>query len=175
MTQPVCSRKRHEAGYSLAEILVVVAIIGVMSLVAVPSFINMYQSSRLKSGLRQFTSDLRGARQTAVTEYRWVKVDFETGTSPSRYWIRKSSDLGLTWDEPPIEKEIIEPITIDSTTFTDGADDGAYPEIIFRNNGTIANIPAGEASRNVVIETPAPIAKPVVTITINPTGKIAAE
>lgn len=169
------ARSSREHGYSLAEILVVVAIIGTMSLVAVPSFIQMYQSSRLKTGLRQFTSDLRGARQTAVTEYRWVKIDFEGGATPTRYWIRKSSDLGLTWDEPPVERELIEPITIESTTFEDGADDEDYPEIIFRNNGTVANIPAGEASRNVVLKTPAEIAKPVITITINPTGKIAAD
>ncbi len=164
---------RPQSGYSLTELLVVVAIIGVMSLVAVPAFMTMMQSSRLKAGLRKFTGDLRGARQVAVSEYQWTKVDFETGTSPVVYWVRRSPDLGTTWGAAE-RRELEAPLTIDTTTFTDGPDDGTLPEVIFRNNGTVANIPTGSISREIVLKTPFDIPKPSITITVNTTGKITA-
>ncbi|HSN67875.1 MAG TPA: prepilin-type N-terminal cleavage/methylation domain-containing protein [Thermoanaerobaculia bacterium] len=164
----------RQSGYSLSELLVVVAIIGLMSVVAVPSFISMMNSSRLKSSLRKLTSDLRGARQQAVTQYRWVKVQLEPGVTPARYTIQQSADLGATWGDP-VEKELIDPISIASTTFLDSADDAdSFPEIIFRNNGTIA-MGAGVESREIVIKTTANISKPQITITAKPTGKITAE
>lgn len=163
----------RQSGYSLSELLVVVAIIGVMSLVTVPAFITMMQSNRLKSSLRQFTSDLRGARQQAVTQYRWVKVQIEPGVTPGRYSVQQSADLGTTWGTA-VEKTLLDPISIDSTTFVDGADADDFPEVIFRNNGTIA-MGAGVESRQIVIKTTADIAKPSITITARPTGKITAE
>jgi type IV fimbrial biogenesis protein FimT len=163
----------RQSGYSLSELLVVVAIIGVMSLVAVPSFVTMMQSSRLKSSLRKFTTDLRGARQQAVTQYRWVKVQLEPGVTPARYMVEQSADLGATWSAP-VEKTLVEPISIASTTFEDGDDDDEFPEIIFRNNGTIV-MDAGVTSREIVIKTTANLAKPEITVTAKPTGKITAE
>lgn len=163
----------RQSGYSLSELLVVVAIIGVMSLVTVPAFITMMQSNRLKSSLRQLTSDLRGARQQAVTQYRWVKVQIEPGVTPGRYSVQQSADLGTTWGAA-VEKTLLDPISIDSTTFVDGADADDFPEVIFRNNGTIA-MEAGVESRQIIIKTTADIAKPSIIITARPTGKITAE
>ncbi len=163
----------RQSGYSLSELLVVVAIIGVMSLVAVPSFVSMMQASRMKSALRQLTSDLRGARAQAVTQYRWVKVQLDTGVMPGRYSIQQSADLGTTWGVET-HKTLIEPISIDSTTFPDGDDADDLPEIVFRNNGTIL-MTGGVTSREIVIKTTANIAKPSITITAKPTGKITAE
>lgn len=162
-----------QSGFSLIEVLTVLAIIGVMALVSVPAFVSMMHSSRLKSSLRQLTSDLRGARQVAVTQYRWVKVQLEPGVTPGRYTVQQSADLGTTWGDP-VEKTLVEPISILSTTFVDGSDADTFPEIIFRNNGTI-DMGAGVESREIVIKTTADIAKPTVTITAKPTGKITAE
>ena len=41
-------RPRNQRGYSLAEVLTVVAIIGILSLVTVPNFISLYNSGRIK-------------------------------------------------------------------------------------------------------------------------------
>lgn len=164
---------RPQSGFSLIELLTVLAIIGVMSLVAVPAFVTMMHSNRLKSSLRQLTTDLRGARQQAVTQYRWVKVQLEPGVTPGRYLIHQSEDLGATWGDP-VEKTLIDPISILSTTFVDGADVDEFPEIIFRNNGTI-DMGAGVESREIVIKTTADITKPTIKITAKPTGKITAE
>ncbi|HVR41960.1 MAG TPA: GspH/FimT family pseudopilin [Thermoanaerobaculia bacterium] len=167
-------RAHSQRGYSLIEMLVVVAIIGMLSLVAVPNFINLYQSTRLKSSLRQFTSDLRGARQQAVTQYVWVKVDVKPTGMPGRYSISVSNDLGTTWGTP-LFRDLLEPIYVNAITFEDGTDADDWPEIVFRNNGTVANVPAGEVAGEVELKTDANIAKRVITVRVNPSGKISAE
>ena len=56
-----------QAGYSLTEMLTVIAIIGMLALVMVPNFISFYNSNKMKSSMRNFTTDLRSARQLAGT------------------------------------------------------------------------------------------------------------
>lgn len=68
-----------DEGYSIAEMLVVVAIIGILSLVAVPQFVSIYRSSVAKGSLRDFTSMVRKARQLAVTRNERTRVTFTTG------------------------------------------------------------------------------------------------
>ena len=57
---------KNQRGYSLMEMLVVVAIIGVLMLVTIPNFINMRKSTIVKGGLRQFTNDLRASKVWSV-------------------------------------------------------------------------------------------------------------
>ena len=68
-------------GYTLIEILVVVAIIGIMSLVTVPQFVSYQQSSALKGAMRNFNADLRNCRQLAVARYVQVRMEFATPNS----------------------------------------------------------------------------------------------
>lgn len=82
------NRKDRQAGYSLAEMLTVVAIVGTLALVTVPAFINFYQSNKMKASMRSFTTDLRGARQRAITRGRQVAVMYEvtaTGAPQANY------------------------------------------------------------------------------------------
>lgn len=163
---------RPRQGYSLIELLVVMAIIGIISLVTVPNFMSMYQSSRLKSSVRQFSTDLRGARQRAVTQYQWVKVDVDPAASPARYEITVSTDLGTTWSTP-VERELLDPITIDAVVnIVDGADANDLPEIIFRNNGTVVTVGAG-LSPEISFKTTANVSKPTIGVRISPMGNIS--
>ncbi len=70
--------KTRQSGYSLAEMLTVVAIVGVMALVTVPAFVNFYQSNKMKSTMRSFTTDLRKMRQRAITQGKQTMVSYET-------------------------------------------------------------------------------------------------
>jgi prepilin-type N-terminal cleavage/methylation domain-containing protein len=72
------NRKDRQAGYSLAEMLTVVAIVGVMTLVTVPAFVSFYQSNKVKTSMRSFTSDLRRTRQRAITTGKQTMLSFET-------------------------------------------------------------------------------------------------
>ena len=74
--------KHHrQAGYSLAEMLTVVAIIGVLALVTVPAFINFYQAGKMRASMRNFTTDLRSVRQRAITRGRQTILTYDVTAS----------------------------------------------------------------------------------------------
>src|SRR5512144_1283130 len=72
----------EQRGYSVTELLVVIAMIGALSLVAVPSFMSMMNSNRMNTSIRMVASDLRAARGRAVSQGRPTKIALNTGTDP---------------------------------------------------------------------------------------------
>src|SRR2546423_10800404 len=84
--------RKAQRGYSLPEMLVVMAIIGILSLIVVPNFMSFYRSTKLKSSMRQFTTDLRGARQRAVADNSITKLVFKTDVQGGGYTIYESKD-----------------------------------------------------------------------------------
>jgi type II secretion system protein H len=91
--------KHRRSGFSLVEILVVVAIIGVISLVSVPNFIAMQRNGKLKSSMRRFITDVRSMRQRAVTRHTQTKISFQTGTATTArgYSIWELDPATSTW------------------------------------------------------------------------------
>jgi len=59
---------KDKRGFTLVEVLVVLTIIGIIGLVAVPSFEPMQQSMGLRTSARELASELRYAQQKAVAE-----------------------------------------------------------------------------------------------------------
>ncbi len=95
-------RRKHEAaraaaGFSLIELLVVVAIIAVAASVAVPGIANYMRNYRMRSALQEISTDINRARNTAImtntnggvafviadnNSYRWVSEDALPGPIP---------------------------------------------------------------------------------------------
>jgi type II secretion system protein H len=141
MNNDVRASSSRQAGVSLIEMLVVLAIIGVISLVSVPAFMSFYQSSKVKSSMRQFTNDVRAARQRAVTRARPVKLSFETGATARTYRIADGT-VGATptWTVVGTPRRMADTVYIHSTTFKDmDTPADGFVDIIFRPNGTIAS------------------------------------
>ena len=86
--------RRSSRGYSVVEMLVVVAIIGVLSLVTIPAFMNFQRRNAVRSALRSFTSDIRSFRQHAITKNAYVRVQFR---GQREYVVVQSRDFGTTW------------------------------------------------------------------------------
>ncbi|HEX3109587.1 MAG TPA: GspH/FimT family pseudopilin [Thermoanaerobaculia bacterium] len=82
--QTAAARSRQR-GYTLAEALVVIAIIGLVTGVSVPFFMNYLRANRIRSSASYFETALRYARQRAVTKHIQTRVSFLPNTDPGQY------------------------------------------------------------------------------------------
>lgn len=73
-----------QLGYSLPEMLAVVAIIGIIALAAVPAFGSFVRSYKARSAADEMLAALRGARQMAISMRQNITVTFTPG-SPGSY------------------------------------------------------------------------------------------
>ena len=72
---------RRQAGFTLAELLIVVAIIGILGAFAVPSFNNMMVNERIKSASFDVTAALTQARSEAIKQNGAVTITPTSGTA----------------------------------------------------------------------------------------------
>jgi prepilin-type N-terminal cleavage/methylation domain-containing protein len=178
-------RNRRQAGYSLAELLTVVAIIGTMSLVSVPAFMRFYWSNKMKTSLRQVTTDLRNARQRAITENHPTMVSYDIGANKRQFRSYNgavATDGTVTWTELTAARTQLEDIIyIDrpaSCLFANDveiADASGWNDIIFLPNGTIQNIPPAPcAAGKLLIKTNYKVPRPQIVIDLYSTGRLKA-
>jgi prepilin-type N-terminal cleavage/methylation domain-containing protein len=170
---------RNERGYSLIEMLVVVAIIAIVSLVTVPNFINMQRSAKMKTSLRQITGDIRSARQHAITKNRRTMISFKTGTTEHAYrFYEETVDAAgnPVWVALPNQaiKELDETVYFSTTNFPNTINDDALTlnDIIFHPTGTVQNVPVGQTSGTLRISTDWDIPVKQYTINLFSTGRI---
>lgn len=172
--------KPSERGYSMMEMLVVVAIIGILMLVTIPNFINMRKSSIVKGGMRQFTSDVRAARQRAVTGSSLVRVAFLPGNR--LYYVLESTNDGTNWsligNQNPryLPENVFLENSTGSSEFPDSVNDGGLgtlPDIVFERTG-VARVPNG-LGKVKLKTTFTDIPKPEYTISIRTTGMVTTE
>jgi prepilin-type N-terminal cleavage/methylation domain-containing protein len=189
-------QQRSEAGYSLPEMLVVVAIIGLLALVTVPAFITFMQSNKMKTSMRSFSTDLRGVRQFAISQGRQTVLTYATGTDARSYdYFLGDKPFGSTsWTKITgtaarptrvLDNVVYFPANAAPTpqTFTDVLDCSTPPcvagtdgriDVIFFPDGRV-QIPGGAAVGQITIMTDMKIPKPQYTINITPSGRVQAQ
>ena len=174
-------RRLVQRGYSLTELLTVVALIGALSLVSVPAFMKFYRANKMRTSLRTFTTDVRVARQRAITQHRRTAITVATGLNPAGYargsysiWERNDAGVWTLVADRFLPPNQTDPIFFQSTNFANFLDGttnvggDVRPDIIFLPNGTVGNHPGGNAT--VVLRTNYEIAKPTITLTFYNSG-----
>ena len=184
------SKRRHSLarGYSLMEMLVVVAIIGVMSLVSVPAFMKFYWSNKMKTSLRQFTTEVRSARQRAITQNHPTMLSYDIGADKRQFQSYDGAiqaDGSVQWTVVPgpngtmkIMEDIVyfaRPADCLFANDIEMADTSGWNDIIFRPNGTVQNVPAAPcAAGKVTLRTDYRVPRPTITVEFFPTGRLKA-
>ena len=83
----------NERGFGLTELVVVVAVLGILTLLAVPSLVTYYQSSSLTAGAEQLAAVMNRARHLAISRNTSVCVEL-SGTAVR---LRTVSCAGTIW------------------------------------------------------------------------------
>jgi type IV fimbrial biogenesis protein FimT len=87
---------RNDAGFSFAELMVVIALVGVLSAIAVPNLLRNLPERHLRGAARNLYADMQKARLLALKENRKMQVRFETDVSPGYYYF--DSNGNSKWD-----------------------------------------------------------------------------
>lgn len=184
------TRKSHQTGFSLVEMLTVVAVIGILALVTVPNFVSYFQSNKMKATMRNFTSDLRTMRQISIAQGVQTRITFKPAAtnSPSAraydFWQGNSTSNSTTWTpltqsdttKRPLSKgysrhlEDIAYFPVTGQTFD--AVSGVY-SVVFYPDGRVG-MPGTATTGSVVLKTDLKVPKALYTIDVSPSGRVFA-
>ena len=70
-------KKHRESGFTLIEVMIVVAIIGIASALAIPSYVEWKAQHDLREAVSEFSSDLNLARVVAMNRNRQATVTIQ--------------------------------------------------------------------------------------------------
>ena len=90
-------KKRLEHGFTVVELLTVIAIMMVVTAIATPTFTQWLPTYRLSAGARQIAADLQLARMRAISQNTTYRLNILAGGT--QYQLEK--DAGFTLESGP--------------------------------------------------------------------------
>lgn len=125
---------RRNSGFSLVEVAVTIAIIGIMSAIAIPSFLSWLSDKGLHNASRDLYSNFRKAQMNAVKRNRNCAVTFDGSTGYVVY-VDENRSFSLDAGEQVIAEaqwSSYRNVELDQNTFIANA--GGDKTIAFRPN-----------------------------------------
>ena len=126
-------RRIQQQGFTLAEVIMVLAIIGILAAIAIPNFLSWLPNMRLKAAARDLYSSMQKARAEAIKTNRSHAIVFDTANN--RYVLCSSPGADDNWS------------TLADNTVVETTDFGNYKSGVGYGHGTIVgnNSVTGEA------------------------------
>ncbi|MDD2919236.1 GspH/FimT family pseudopilin [Rhodoferax sp.] len=87
---------RPQNGFTMIELVVAMAVLGILMAIAMPSFVETMGNSRIRSVAESVTSGLQFARSEAVR--RNEKIRFSLDSSTGNWTVRRSADNTCVFD-----------------------------------------------------------------------------
>lgn len=94
--RPVRDNRIRNHGFSLPELLVVIAMIGVLAVAAIPVFVNFLQAQQARGAAQELVTLLNQARQLAIATNSRYRVEIDTVNNRLRF--AQSTDGGATYN-----------------------------------------------------------------------------
>ena len=84
-----------DKGFSLTELMVVIALIAIVTMIAVPAFNHYSVNANLRTAARDVASDIFNMRERAVSENRQYMIEFSVGSN--QYTLSEGTYTGAPW------------------------------------------------------------------------------
>jgi len=85
---------KNRSGFTLMELMISIAIVAILSVVAVPNIVRWRTNAQLSQGARQIYSDLQGARKEALKNNSMACVSFDAANHNYRVFLDRGGTLG---------------------------------------------------------------------------------
>jgi prepilin-type N-terminal cleavage/methylation domain-containing protein len=146
--------RKRQAGFTLMEMIVVVAIIGILALISAPAFLRMLNRYKLTGTAREVNSLMQAARLEAIKLGAPAQVNYEAATNEFIAWVDLNRD-GLLASPPDriLAGKVAIPVKVEfwgpgdgganGVNAIDGWDDApANLGPIFRSDGSVDRVGA---------------------------------
>ena len=106
----------RQAGHTLLELAVTLAVLGIVSVLAIPSFASLHSRVQIRCATEEMASELRFARQLAMTHRDRVRLSFDLAQQAvvaqfvddgRTHHVYRYGDKGIVVEEPSAGPEIL--------------------------------------------------------------------